>query len=141
MVRLLAFLVCERATVGKSGKVTLHELFDGMIISQASTIPRMSFGVRRGRPIFYVYYKIVADKACTVALKVLDPSGGEIPGAWSDPIAPPGPAESTWQAIWALSTSLFEVPGNYMLRLICHESGIPSPALLASTQLTVAQAE
>ena len=139
MARLLAFLVCEKATVGQSGKVTLHELFDGMIIAR----PRMpSFGVRRNRAIFYVYYKIVADKACTIALRVSDPSGSEIPGNWSDSIAPAGPTESTWQAIWALSTSLFEAPGLYAFQLICPESGFPAPAfLLASTQLIVAQGE
>src|SRR6266568_7238953 len=74
MARLLAFLICERATVGQSGKVTLHELFDGMSIAK----PRMpSYKVRGDRPNFYVYYKVVAYRPLTIAVPPFGAGGSQ----------------------------------------------------------------
>jgi Family of unknown function (DUF6941) len=101
--KVLAFLLCEKATKGRDGKVTLHGLFDRIII------PRTPRGVK----LFYVYYKIVAEGACTVSLRVLDSSGQEIPGNWRDSFSHFGPVQS----IWALVSSLFKLPGNYVLEL------------------------
>jgi hypothetical protein len=100
---MLAFLLREHATKGHGGKVTLHRLFDRIII------PRTP----RDGKIFYVYYKIVAEGACTVSLRVLQSSGQEIPGSWRDSFSHLGPVQS----IWALVSSLFKEPGNCMLEL------------------------
>jgi hypothetical protein len=139
--KLLAFLLCNEATVDQQGRVTLHHLFDGIVIPQPSRtrgFPR--FGPRGNPAVFFVFYKIVADQQCRVALKVFDPSGVEIQGNWRDSIMPQGP--SVWQAIWALSASLFQVPGRYELALM-QETDYPMPRSfpLASTPLVVVQGE
>ena len=50
---MLAFLLCENATKGRDGKVTLHGLFDRIIIPRST----------RDDKLFFVYYKIVVDGA------------------------------------------------------------------------------
>ena len=101
--KVLAFLLCENATKAWDGKVTLHGLFDRIIT------PRTS----RNDKLFYVYYKIVAEGECAVSLRVLHSSGQEIPGNWRDSFSHLGPVQS----IWALVSSLFKQPGNYVLEL------------------------
>ena len=101
--RVLAFLLCENATKARDGKVTLHGLFDRIITPRAP----------RNDKLFYVYYKIVAEGECTVSLRVLHSSGQEIPGNWCDSFSHLGPVQS----IWALVSSLFKQPGNYVLEL------------------------
>jgi len=139
--KLLAFLLCDKATVDAHGRVTLHDLFDGIVIARPSRTRRFpSSGSRKNPEGFYVFYKIVADQQCRIALKVLDPSGVEIHGNWRDSITPQGP--SVWQAIWGLSASLFQVPGRYELDLM-QETDYPVPLSfpLASAQLVVSQGE
>ena len=124
--KLLAFLLCERATVAAEpgNKVTLHGLFDRIIVPRLEAEPK----------IFFVYYKIVVEQPCTITLRVLDPSQGEIHGNWHDSIAHVGPVQS----IWALHTGLFELPGSYVLEL--RQEVEDSEALsLASMLFTVEQ--
>ncbi len=137
--KVLAFLPCDKATIDQQGRVTLHALFDGIVIPQPSGTRRFPrFDSSNNATNFCVFYKVVADQQCTIALKVLDPAGAEIPGNWRDSIAPEGP--SVWQAIWGLSVSLFQVPGRYQLDLM-QEIDYPMPRTLslASTSLVVAQ--
>lgn len=103
--KLLAFLLCEKATKAPDGKVTLHGLFDRIIVPRAPTNPKL----------FFVYYKMVVDGPCTIALKAidLDRPNYEIPGGWRDSITQIGPIQS----IWALTSSLFRQPGRYVLEL------------------------
>ncbi|MGO8733953.1 MAG: hypothetical protein ACLQVM_14355 [Terriglobia bacterium] len=103
--KLLAFLLCERASVAPTpdNRVTLHHLFDRIIVPPTPEEPEL----------FFAYYKIVVDEPCTVALKVIDPLQREIPGNWRDSIAQVGPVQS----IWALTSSLFKQPGRYVLEL------------------------
>lgn len=103
--KLLAFLLCERATAAPDPdrKVTLHGLFDRIIVPRLKAEPK----------IFFVYHKIVVEQPCTITLRVLDPSQGEIQGNWRDSIAQVGPVQS----IWALTSSLFNQPGRYVLEL------------------------
>jgi len=137
--KLLAFLLCNKANVDQHGRMTLHDLFDGIVIPQPSRTRHFpSFGSGKNLEVFYVFYKIVADQQCRIALKVLDPSGVEIPGNWRDSITPQGP--SVWQAIWGLSASLFQVPGRYELDLV-QETDYSAPLPLASTPLVVFQGE
>ena len=101
--RLLAFLVCERATREPDGKASLHGLFDRIIIPRTPANPKL----------FFVYYKVVVTEPCEVSLKVIDSSGREIPGNWRDSLTRIGPIQS----VWALTTSLFTQPGQYFLEL------------------------
>jgi tRNA(fMet)-specific endonuclease VapC len=102
-VRVLAFLLCERATKNPDETVTLHGLFDRIIIPSTSAVPRL----------FFVYYKVVVEEPSTVSLRIVDPSGHEIAGNWRDSLPPVGPI----QTIWALTTTLFRQPGHYNLEL------------------------
>lgn len=120
--KLLAFLLCERATREPDGKVTLHGLFDRIIVPGASARPRL----------FFVFYKIVVEQACTVSLRVIDPSNGEIPGNWRDSIEQVGPIQS----IWALTSTLFKHPGPYGLELR-QETGESEARTLASMLFVV----
>jgi hypothetical protein len=125
--KVLAFLLCESASRGADGKVTLHGLFDRMIIPATATHPK----------VFFVYYKVVVNEPCTVSLQVIDPAGHEIPGNWRDPLPQIGPV----QAIWALWSSLFKQPGSYRLQLR-QDAELweqPPPPLLAATELVVGQ--
>ena len=101
--KVLAFLLCERATAGPDGKVTLQGLFDRIIVPGTPTSPKP----------FFVFYKVVVEEPCSVSLRVIDSSGREIPGNWRDPLPQIGPM----QAIWELTSSLFREPGSYVLEL------------------------
>lgn len=101
--KVLAFLLCEKATAGPDGKVTLHDLFDRIIIPRTPASPKL----------FFVYYKVVVKDPCNVSLKVIDSQGREISGNWRDSLTQIGPM----QAIWALTSSLFKQPGPYVVEL------------------------
>jgi hypothetical protein len=124
--KLLAFLLCERATAAPDPgrKVTLHGLFDRIILPRTSEEPEL----------FFAYYKIVVDEPCRVTLRVIDPCQREIRGNWRDSITQIGPI----QGVWALHTGLFEVPGSYVLELREESVGSESHCL-ASTRLVVEQ--
>ena len=124
--KVLALLLCEKATRDPDGKVALHGLFDRIIM------PRTRLDV----DIFFLYYKIVVVEPCTVALRVvhLNQSESEIPGHWRDSFSELGPVQS----IWALSTDLFKQPGEYALKLMLAMEG-PETFELASTLMTVDQ--
>lgn len=118
---LLAFLLCEKATVGPDRKVTLYDLFDRIIVPRAQAKPKL----------FFVYYKVVVKEPCTVSLRVIDSLGREIPGNWRDSLAQIGPM----QAIWALTSSLFKQPGPYVLEL--KQEADDSEAVSLATMLFV----
>jgi len=101
--KLLAFLLCDCATQGSDGKVTLHGLFDRVIVPQGSAPPKD----------FFVFYKVDVKEPCAVKLRVIDPGGHEIPGNWRDSLSQIGPM----QTVWALDTSRFMQPGPYVLEL------------------------
>jgi len=101
--KLLAFLLCDKATADPDGKATLHGLFDRIIVPQTPVKPKL----------FCVYYKVVVDQPCAISLKVFDPHGDEVRGNWRDVIQQLGPIQS----IWALHTGLFKQPGPYVLEL------------------------
>jgi len=136
--KLLAFVLCNKANVDQHGRVTLHDLFDGIVIPQPSRTRRFPRAGPGNLESFCVFYKIVADQQCRIALKVIDPSGVEIPGNWRDSITPQGP--SVWQAIWGVSASLFQLPGQYKLELV-QETDYSTPLSLASMPLLVSQGE
>jgi hypothetical protein len=120
--RLLAFLLCDSATRDRDGKVTLHGLFDRIIA------PRNPREVK----LFFVYYRVVVEEPCAVALKVIDPEGHEVCGNWRDSLTELGPM----QTIWALSSDLLKKPGLYRLEL--RQVNSNSEALsLAQMRLTV----
>jgi len=124
--KLLAFLLCERASVAPApdNRVTLHHLFDRIIVPPTPEEPEL----------FFAYYKIVVDEPCTVTLRVIDPWQREIRGNWRDSITQVGPVQS----IWALTSSLFKQPGHYVLEL--RQEVEDSEALsLASMLFTVEQ--
>lgn len=123
--KVLAFLLCEKATVGSEGKVTLHGLFDRIIVPRTPPKPI----------VFFVYYKVVVKDPCTVSLRVMDPAGREIPGSWRDFLAQIGPM----QAIWALTSSLFKQPGPYVLEL--RQERDDSEAVRLATMLFVVESE
>lgn len=124
MAKVLAFLLCENATKGRDGKVSLHGLFDRIVVPR---VPKLD-------KIFFVYYKIVVNGSCTVSLRVTRSSGQEIAGNWRDSFSHIGPVQS----IWALVSSLFNVPGNYVLELRQEMEG-SEPRLLASMLFVVDQ--
>jgi len=100
---LLAFLLCDSATQDSDGKVSLHGLFDRIILPQGSAPPKD----------FFVYYKVDVKEPCTVILRVVDPAGNEIAGSWRDPLSQIG----LMQAVWALDSSRFMQPGRCLLEL------------------------
>lgn len=122
---LLAFLLCEKATLGPDRKVTLYDLFDRIIVPRAQAKPKL----------FFVYYKVVVKEPCTVSLRVLDSLGREIPGNWRDSLAQIG----RMQAIWALTSSLFQEPGPYVLEL--RQESNDEGALTLATMLFVVDRE
>ncbi|HUY12326.1 MAG TPA: hypothetical protein VMX16_01690 [Terriglobia bacterium] len=105
--KLLAFLLCEKATRGPDDKVTVHDIFDKIVLPQ---IP-----VPHGKDtIFFVYYKVEVLEPCVISLRAIDPQGNEVQGGtWSDSIEQVG----LMQSLWALAYSLFKTPGNYTLEL------------------------
>ncbi|HEV2379746.1 MAG TPA: hypothetical protein VG206_08095 [Terriglobia bacterium] len=134
MVNLLAFLVCRKATIDQNGRVTLHELADGLIIpSSESSLHRLPGPYRRREQVFFAFYKIIADTPGTVTLRVLTPSDEALPETWSDPISPLIGQQSTWQSLWALGTDLFHESGRYTLELWYSNVSVP----VASTHLLV----
>ena len=124
--KLLAFLLCEKATVATEPgrKVTLHRLFDRIIVPPTPEEPEL----------FFAYYKIVVEEPCAVTLRVIDPRRREIRGNWRDSITQVGPVQS----IWALHTGLFEVPGPHVLELRQEVEG-SDPLSLASMVFVVEQ--
>jgi hypothetical protein len=124
--KLLAFLLCERATVAPEpdSRVTLHHLFDRVILPRTSEKTDVTY--------VWAYYKIDVDAPCTVALSVIHPQQREIPGNWRHPIKQTGPI----QGVWALHTGLFKELGLYRLELR-EESEGSEPHTLASTRLVV----
>lgn len=124
--KVLAFLLCEKASKGADGKITLHGLFDRIITPRAP----------RDVKIFFVFYKVVVREPCAIALKVVGPSGREIPGSWRDSLSETGPM----QTIWALTSTLFKQAGPYVLELRQEADGT-EPLPLASMSLLVEQQE
>jgi len=124
--KVLAFLLCENATRAQDGKVTLHGLFDRIIA------PRPPRDVK----LFFVYYRVVVEEPCTIALRVIDPQGHEVPGNWRDSLTGLGPM----QTVWALSSTLFKQPGLYALELTQENNGSEQVSL-AQIRLTVQESE
>jgi hypothetical protein len=122
--KVLAFLLCENATKGRDGKVTVHGVFDRIVIPLAPSLDKL----------FFVYYKIVVEGKCTVSLRITHSSGHEISGNWRDSFSHFGPVQS----IWALVSSLFKLPGNYVLELR-QEMEDSIPLILASMLFVVDQ--
>jgi len=120
--KLLAFLLCDKATQDRNGKVTLHGLFDTIIA------PRNQREVKN----VFVYYRVVVEEPCTVTLRVIDPEGNEVPGNWRDSLTELGPM----QTVWALLTDLLKQPGSYTLELR-QENGDSGPLPLAQVRLIV----
>lgn len=122
--KVLAFLLCEKATAGPDGKVTLHGLFDRIIVPQIPAKPKP----------FFVFYKVVVKEPCTVSLRVIDSLGREVPGNWRDSLTQIGPMQATW----ALTSSLFKQPGPYVLELR-QETDEAEPISLATMLFVVEQ--
>jgi Family of unknown function (DUF6941) len=105
-VKLLAFLICDHVTRDSDGKVTIHDIFDRIVL------PRIPVPYQRDRN-FSVYYKVEALKPCVVSLCVRGPQRNAIPhGSWAHPIQQAG----LMQSYWSLAHSLFGAPGTYMLQ-------------------------
>jgi len=119
--KLLAFLLCDSATQDSDGKVTLHGLFDRIILPQGSAPPKD----------FFVFYRVDVMEPCTVTLRVVDPAGNEIPGNWRDSLS-----QGPMQTVWALDSSRFMKPGRYALELR-QESDDLTTLCLAHMLLTV----
>ena len=120
--RLLAFLICDDATRDRDGKVTLHGLFDRIIAPRSPREARL----------FFVYYRVVVTEPCTIALRVTDPGGHRVPGNWRDKLTELGPM----QTVWAVTSTLLQQPGPYLLELIEDDEGVESLSL-AQMRLTV----
>ena len=122
--RLQAFLLCEKATrsAGSDWKVTLHHLFDRIVIP-----PDL-----KERVVVFAYYKVVADAPCILSLRVIGPQRREIQGNWRDSIDQVGPI----QGVWALDTELFKEAGVYELEL-AEETDGPESDVLVTTRLAV----
>jgi hypothetical protein len=122
--KLLAFLLCERASVSPESdrKVTLHHLFDRIIIP-----PNL-----KERDLVFAYYKVVAEAPCILSLRVIGPQQREVQGNWRDSIGQAGPI----QGVWALDTGRFKEPGVYNL-VLEEENDSPQSDVLASTRLAV----
>ena len=122
--KVLAFLLCEKASADSNGKVTLHGLFDRIIVPRTPAKPKL----------FFVFYKVVVEEPCTVSLRVTDSAGLDFLGNWRDSLSQIGPM----QAIWALTTSLFKQPGPYVLELR-QEAEDAEPVALATMRFVVKQ--
>lgn len=132
MVKLLALLLCERATFNRNEKVTLHGLFDGLRLRPPA---RVSGGGSQTQ-LFFVFYKIVVtDAPCSISLRIIKPSGEDVQGDWTDSVPLSAAAALTWQSIWALTTDLFREPGLYKLELLCSNGSSAVP--VGQTQLFV----
>jgi hypothetical protein len=125
--RLLAFLLCDNATRDRDGKVTLHGIFDKIIA------PRTRGHVR----ILFVYYRVVVEQRCAVALRVVDPEGHEVREAIRrDSLRELGPMRT----VWSLSTDFFTQRGSYVLELRQETDG-SEPLTLAQMHLAVEEGE
>jgi hypothetical protein len=125
--RLLAFLLCDNATRDRDGKVTLHGIFDKIIA------PRTRGHVR----ILFVYYRVVVEQRCAVALRVVDPEGHEVREAIRrDSLRELGPMRT----VWSLSTDFFTQRGSYVLELRQETDG-SEPLTLAQMRLAVEEGE
>jgi hypothetical protein len=131
MAKLLALLLCERATFNRNEKVTLHGLFDGLRIPRAGRVP----GGNPNSQLFFVFYKILTEAPCTIGLKIISPSGEPIDGNWTDSVTVSSASPLTWQSIWALTTDLFQASGSYRLELL--RSNGDSPVPIGQTELFV----
>ncbi len=120
--KLLAFLLCAKATRSSDDKINLQGIFDRLVIADPLAVPQL----------FFAYYKVAADQPCTIRLRIVGPSGNEITGQWRDTITEPGLAQSAW----SLTTSLFSQPGHYNLELR-EESAGRGEVSLATFQLAV----
>lgn len=122
--KVMAFLLCENATRDPDGKIALHGIFDRIIIPRTPASPKL----------FFVYYKIVVEEPCAVALRVTYPLHPEIPREmnWRDSFSQLGPV----QGIWALTTGIVSGPGNYGLELM-QVTENSEPFSLAKTVLVV----
>lgn len=90
--------------MSSGGKVNLRGVFDRITNPQ----------VRKENPgLFFAYYRVDVDQPCTLVLKVFDPLNNEIRGSWNDDIKEAGLVQS----VWALTTTLFKLPGAYRLEL------------------------
>ena len=119
---LLAFLLCDNATRDRDGKVTLQGVFDRIIAPRTPTEAKQ----------FFVYYRVVVEEPCVIALRVMDPKGHEVPGKWRDSIAELGPV----QTVWALASTLFTQRGSYALELRQEDDGV-EPLPLAQMRLII----
>jgi hypothetical protein len=125
--RVLAFLLCDNATRDRDGKITLHGLFDRIIV------PR----TRRDEKNFYVYYRVVVEEPCAIALRVIDPAGHEVrEGNRRDLLPELGPM----QTVWSLSSDFFNQPGDYVLELQ-QQTDNSEPLTLAQMRLAVEESE
>ncbi|MGH9432656.1 MAG: DUF6941 family protein [Terriglobia bacterium] len=107
--KLLAFLLCDRATRGSDGKVTVHDIFDRIVLPQ---IP-VHYGDRK---LFCVFYKVEALEPCVISLRVVDRQGNEVPvqgGPRHDSIEQTG----LMQSLWYLVTDMFQGVGDYRFEL------------------------
>ena len=102
--------------------MSLRGLFDRIILPQGSA------------PLkdFFIFYRVDVKEPCTVTLRVVDPLGNEIAANWRDPLSQIGPM----QTVWAVDTSRFMQPGNYVLELN-QESDDLTALSLARMQLIV----
>ena len=132
--RCLAFLLCDRASRGEDGKVNLHGIFDQIVAPRTSQREPIRVGRERGKPIFFVFYKVVVGEPCKLELRVFDPLGDQVPGPWSDEIRDVG----VMQTVWALAAHQFKQPGRYTLELreVFPDS---TEVALATTELVVVQ--
>ena len=134
--KLLAFLLCDKATLDQYGGVSLHSPSKPIVIYLPRTRQLPIPG--KNAESLYVFYRIVADQYCRIALRVLDPLGVEITGICRDFIEPQQEDASVYQAVWGLGATLFETPGRYVLCLV-QETDSAAPITLASTPLFVSR--
>jgi hypothetical protein len=131
--KLIAFLLCDKASVDVDGAVTLHAPPQGVVIHR----PRMrNLASTKQADSAFIFYRIITDQECRIALKVRDPLEVEITGICRDFINPQ--EESVHQGVWVLGANLFEVPGRYVLELVQEVEGTP-PRSLAATSLFVSR--
>jgi len=87
--------------------------------------------------IFYVYYRVVVDEPCAIALRVIDPGGHEVCEAnRRDSLPELGPM----QTVWSLSSAFFSQPGDYVLEL-AQEADNSELRTLAKMRLAVEESE
>ncbi len=124
--KVLALLLCEHAAKDLDGKVTLHGLFDRIVIPRNPRFPKL----------FYVFYRIDVMVPCTVKLAVLDPTSVELGGKWRDMWRDSFSDLGPIQSVWPLSTTVFDQAGPYRLELRQELNGFEAVPL-ASTLLIV----